>query len=359
MATKKIMIVGFELGGLGGTETVCKKLYNFLHKTTNVKFIFLKKDNKKNNHNWLNGLNYSVLECHQKNTPLRRFIFSYKLSNEIKKQKPDIIISIDSISCYISNLAKKLSFSRAKTFSWIHLSLFTAYKAKFVLKAENHLSISNGNTEYLIDNGVNKNKIFTIFNPFTKQEKIISRPNDVTIFIYIGRVIAKEGKNLQEMFNALSMVNGNWKLHIIGTGLDYDINYLKNLADKLKINKNILWHGWVKEPWSFVQKNIENVSSLLLTSTNEGFPMVLGEAISYGIYCISSDCQTGTIDIIKENKNGELYPVGDINKLSNILQSVISKKELPEHNEIKNTINYIYDDKYIFKIKEILNIIAE
>ncbi|MDE9504691.1 glycosyl transferase, partial [Xenorhabdus bovienii] len=85
--------------------------------------------------------------CYQKNTPLRRYIFSYKLARIIKKNNPDVIISIDAVSCYISNLANKLVFGKAKIFSWIHLSLFTAYKAKFVLKAENHLSISNGNTE--------------------------------------------------------------------------------------------------------------------------------------------------------------------------------------------------------------------
>ncbi|MDE9571749.1 glycosyltransferase, partial [Xenorhabdus bovienii] len=85
---------------------------------------------------------------------------------------------------------------------------------------------------------------------------------------------------------------------------------------------NIFWHGWVKEPWSFVQESIVEVSSLLLTSKNEGFPMVLGEAISYGIYCISSDCQTGTTDIIKKYRNGELYPVGDVKELAHILQCI-------------------------------------
>ncbi|MDC9615763.1 glycosyltransferase [Xenorhabdus khoisanae] len=358
MSIKKIMIVGFELGGLGGTETVCKKLYNLLNKDSDISFVFLKQDKKEKNSDWLKNVTHSILECYQKNTPLRRYIFSYKLSRIIRERNPDIVISIDAISCYISNIANKLVFRKIKTFSWIHLSLFSAYKAKFVLEAENHLSISNGNTEYLIKNGVDKDKIFTIFNPFERQNKTILRPNNVTKFIFIGRILAKEGKNLQEMFKALSMVIGNWELHIIGTGVPDDINFLKTLSDNLNISQNILWHGWIKEPWDFVQRNVVEVSALLLTSKNEGFPMVLGEAISYGIYCISSDCQTGTTDIIKQHKNGELYPVGDTKKLSYILQSIILKKELPEYNEIKNTINYIYDDEYILRIKSILNIIT-
>ncbi|PHM72727.1 glycosyltransferase [Xenorhabdus kozodoii] len=359
MPTKKIMIVGFELGGLGGTETVCKKLYNLLNRCSDINFVFLKQERKENNHDWLENITYCILECYQKNTPLRRYIFSYKLSRIIKKQRPDVIISIDAISCYISNIANKLAFGKVKTFSWIHLSLFSAYKAKFVLKSENHLSISNGNTEYLINNGVSKEKIFTIFNPFEKKEEIILRPNNVTKFIFIGRILAKEGKNLQEMFNALAMVRGDWELHIIGTGASEDMIFLEKLSDNLNLSKNIFWHGWIKNPWDFVQRKVVEVSALLLTSKNEGFPMVLGEAISYGIYCISSDCQTGTTDIIKPYRNGELYPVGDVLKLSYILQNVISKNEFPGYNEIKNTINDIYDDKYILKVKSILNITEE
>ncbi|WP_340609327.1 glycosyltransferase [Xenorhabdus bharatensis] len=356
MSTKKIMIVGFELSGLGGTETVCKKFYHLLNGISYTTFVFLKQDNTKNSYDWLGNIKYTTLVCHQKNTPLRRFIFSYKLSKIIKNENPDIIISIDSISCYISNLAKKLSFKDIKTFSWIHLSLFTAYKAKFSLKAENHLSISNGNAQYFIEHGVKKEKIHTVFNPFERKKTIISRPNGVAKFIFIGRVLAKEGKNLQEMFNALSMVVGSWELHIIGTGNDSDVNFLKKLANDIKISNNIFWHGWIKDPWGFVRKNIVEVSSLLLTSTNEGFPMVLGEAISYGVYCVSSDCQTGTTDIIKQYKNGELYPLGDIKALSYILQSIISKKELPEYDEIKNTINDVYDEEYVMKIKLALGI---
>ncbi len=35
------------------------------------------------------------------------FLFSFMLSREIARTKPDIIIAIDAISCYIANTAKK------------------------------------------------------------------------------------------------------------------------------------------------------------------------------------------------------------------------------------------------------------
>ena len=48
--------------------------------------------------------------------------------------------------------------------------------------------------------------------------------------------------------------------------------------------------------------------------------MVLCEASSYGIFCISSNCPTGPEDIITPELNGLLYPVKDVASLANHLQ---------------------------------------
>ncbi len=44
----------------------------------------------------------------------------------------------------------------------------------------------------------------------------------------MGRVLANEGKTLMKMFNALSLVKGIWKLHIIGDG--DDVQQLKRVV---------------------------------------------------------------------------------------------------------------------------------
>ncbi|MFN7050333.1 glycosyltransferase, partial [Proteus mirabilis] len=80
---------------------------------------------------------------------------------------------------------------------------------------------------------------------------------------------------------------------------------------------------------------------------HEGLPMVLIEAQSYGIYCVSSDCLTGPSDII-DGDNGQLFPVNDELSFLKILNDIINGRlDLPEYSKIKKSIKKFYGDVYI------------
>ena len=75
--------------------------------------------------------------------------------------------------------------------------------------------------------------------------------------------------------------------------------------------------------------------------------MVLCEAISHGIYCISSDIETGPNDIIKNGINGKLYNPHDISQLTNDLQDVIyHPNNLPNQKQIINSSQKFSIDNY-------------
>ncbi len=51
--------------------------------------------------------------------------------------------------------------------------------------------------------------------------------------------------------------------------------------------------------------------------------MILLEALTRGVPCITSDCDHGPKEIIRDDANGWLYPVGDIDRLTALMQTVI------------------------------------
>ncbi|MGV7961876.1 glycosyltransferase [Photorhabdus tasmaniensis] len=361
MKAKKIIIVGYNMQGFGGRETVCKKFVSLLSKdnpSLDISFLFINDIGQgpdEVDDGWLNGMSFQRIYSEIYNTKVRRLHFAFLFSKFMKKENPDIIIAIDPLSCYITSLARKLIFSKTLIFSWIHSSLEQLYKSIYAIKADYHLSISSGITRQFIDRGVNPDKIFTIFNPVSKKDETIPRPSEgITKFLYVGR-LTDDDKNVSSMFKALSQIHSNWELNIVGSGHDEKI--LRSIADSLNIASNIVWHGWHKDPWSYIINEIKEVTALLLTSNYEGFPMVLGEANAQGVYCISSDCKTGPADIISNGINGELYPVDKPYELVNKLQDIVNGKKLTDSNTIKMAISNLYDSNYLKRVKSALNIL--
>nr|MBO8918950.1 hypothetical protein [Proteus mirabilis] len=80
-----------------------------------------------------------------------------------------------------------------------------------------------------------------VYNPVDRTDKIIHRPSNKIKFLYIGRLLSKESKNLEFMFYALGKLKGNWELHLVGMG-KIEVNFF-SLAQKLQIDKRLFFMG--------------------------------------------------------------------------------------------------------------------
>lgn len=229
----KIIITGRNISGFGGMETVFStfsKLLSETNKKYQVYFVFFNEMNNIVDDAWLKNNKFVRLNSSLRNGKIKRFSFALQFSSIIRKINPDYIVAYDSIGCYISRLAIRFSFKKTPLFSWNHFSIPGSYKAKYLLMADKHLSISNGISQQLSDMGVSSSDIYTIYNPVQTREKTII-PNDKVNFLYLGRVMSGGQKNMNELFRALSDVHEDWTLHIVGSGDDSEIKILKNLSD--------------------------------------------------------------------------------------------------------------------------------
>lgn len=354
-----ILFVGEAVSGFGGIETVLKKVTGFLEndsKTPNTYTLYFLCRDDRMDKTWLQG-KHSV--CHQsgiKISFLRRLSQTRALARFLDENNPDVVIAFDTPSCRIASQAIKRVQHSIPLFSWVHYSLDHKKHSELVCLADYHLAISSGIKQQLIDRGVPEHRISVIFNPVTPQTIVIPRPtpNENAVFIYVGRLKFEGQKRLKDMLDALSGLTGNWECHFIGDGSDEAI--CKSYAQKLGLHEHTHWHGWQAEPWEYIQSNVPKVSALLLTSAFEGFGMVLAEAMSYGIYCVSSDCPSGPRDIIKNDVNGQLYPTNDLSVFQETLTSLIDGKNLPDAEKIKISIHDFYDGNYYVNLMKNINL---
>ena len=109
------------------------------------------------------------------------------------------------------------------------------------------------------------------------------------------------GKRNDDIIRAFAKIKDkDTHLYILGDGVEFD--NLKKLVTELKLDNRVTMPGYVKK--EDIPKYLINSSIFLMASITEGLPMVLLEAMSYGIPCIAYETDSGVNDIIESNING-------------------------------------------------------
>ena len=81
-------------------------------------------------------------------------------------------------------------------------------------------------------------------------------------------------------------------------------NNLLDLAKELKLGEKVVFHGFQNK--DYINSMLKESSVYLMTSHTECFPIVLLEAMSYGIPCLSYTSAQGANEIIKDKETGFL-----------------------------------------------------
>ncbi len=128
---------------------------------------------------------------------------------------------------------------------------------------------------------------------------------DTKIAINVGRYTSDKRQDLLIRAWAEIKDKKGWKLWIIGEG-EEEVN-LRKLVNDLNVCDSVFLKPASKDIVNIYQQ----ASLFLFTSRMEGFGMVLLEAMSFGIPCISFNCPSGPEDVICHNYNGFLAENGN------------------------------------------------
>lgn len=147
------------------------------------------------------------------------------------------------------------------------------------------------------------------------------------IVLTVGRLIkTKHHDRLIDMFNRIDA--DGWKLIIIGgNAIQQDgMGRLKGKIDELNLNRKVILTGTVSNVEDYYLKS----KIFAFTSSSEGFPNVIGEAMSAGLPVVTYDCVAGPADMVKDGENGYLVDLFDDETFEGRLRKLMNDEDLRE-----------------------------
>lgn len=366
---KKVTILALHLG-YGGIENAVTtlantlsskydveilsvyRLYNepaySLNENVKVRYISNIKPNKKEMTYYLKKRNFNMFFKGLSLSIKTGYIKYIKTIFEVRKIKSDVIITTRDVhnflvSYFVPSGIKKIAWEHS------HHNNNKRYINKIVnscKKMDNLVLVSNELAEFY-KQYLGK-KVLFIPNCVDVDHKDVSKLTEKNL-IAVGRLSKEKGfDDLLKLHKKISSKYPDWKLNIIGDGMQK--NYLLDLAKELKLGEKVVFHGFQNK--DYINSMLKESSIYLMTSHTECFPIVLLEAMSYGIPCLSYTSAQGANEIIKNEETGFLIENRNEDEMIEKIEILINDDKLRKKmgknakEESKNYSSSIILDKW-------------
>lgn len=344
---KIAFLVDNWFGDLGGKKGVVLHLVNSLVK--DYKIYLLTIDTK---------VQKEEIENHQENldvkieiSPLffkRNFVFYFKLiflfGRKLKRTKPRLVICAGGgphANAFLGFIAKiflpkarlvfidqsnptpilkKQNFLVKKLTKFIYRKADKSISASaelsecirkiFKLKKEQAIFVYNW-----LNPGIQKLMLESV------KEKIFTAGPPIILTACRLDLYQKDFKTLLEAFKIVKSKKNSY-LIIIGEGPDKD--KIKQMVENLGLENDVFMLGYRQNPYKYMK----NSTVFVLSTFHEAFGIVLIEAMACECPVVSSDCDFGPREIIKDGENGFLVPVGNKRILAKKIVDLLENENL-------------------------------
>ena len=253
--------------------------------------------------------------------------------------RSDLLVYISNL--FISNKSKRIVTIHGKYGTYLQGNYFVDLLRKIFVKqqskiwktAANVIVISESIKDWLKDLNPSINPIVIPYG-IEVQSKTNNKPNTSTLG-YLGKLNKNKGiEDLIDVYaNLLKKENFNKlepNLLIGGVGSE---NFIKSLNKKIS-SKNIQFLGYVEDRYNF----FNSIEIFIFPSYSEGLGLVLLEAMSYGVLCITRDV-TPMNSIINNGENGFLFK--DNNELLEKIEKALELNSSEKDNMVKFALEKI------------------
>lgn len=332
----KISFLVDDISLPGGAERVICNVANFLHDEckVDVEIVTITQKNLELFYFLDKNIKITNLCVNTRKNIFLKIIDKIRIVIELRKINSDIYMGVGTLSTFLLYL----SIKKTKIFAYEHIEFDSINtKLKYIRsyiykKIKGIICLTSIDMEkykqlsknvYLIPNFLS---FYPKENSTLENKKILS----------VGRLTKRKGFDM--LVKALDLIKfeiSSWKIDIIGEGEEKE-NLLKLIKEK-GLDKNIS----ILDPTREILNNYLNTSIYVLPSIYEGFGMVLAEAMSCGVPCVSFDCPTGPKDIIKDKEDGFLIEEKNIEKLAEAIKKLVNDEKLRKCMGKKAKINIL------------------
>ena len=274
--------------------------------------------------------------------PLIRFMRTQNIDCFVANVWPVTVVSVIA-SFFCSGFRQKLflvehtdlsgeSKHRSTLFKFFQrLSISILYN-----KAYKVITVSNGVREDLISKGLKREKTKVIHDPAypnLAEDKVHYEEGKKKWFkqdcLKISAVgHSKKHKNYPNLINAIDILKNKRKIncHVIIAGEGSERNKIEALIHQKKLTNEITLVGYISNPLNLIEES----DLFVLSSSQEGFGMVIVEALSLGKTVVSTDCPSGPSEIIGDNEFGYLCRVDNPSDLAEKIEHAKDNNIDPE-----------------------------
>lgn len=259
----------------------------------------------------------------------KRIWFSIKtllyIRKKVRKLNPDIVISFGEVwNSFVLTALLGTSYpvfisDRCKPDR--KYNQLNAFLRKWLYpKATGIIAQTEFAKQFYFKSKLNSN-IAVIANPIQEKNKLVMQRQN--IILSVGRLI--QTKHHDRLIKVFSKLNApDWKLIIAGGDAlkQKNMEKLKILVTKLGLDDRVFLAGEIKDIDQYYYKS----KIFAFTSSSEGFPNVVGEAMLAGLPVVSYDCVAGPSEMINEGENGFLVPLFDDQLMQERIQLLIDQE---------------------------------
>ena len=346
----KILHVGEYVNG--GVATYLRTLLNGLQKYNDIENYLLISEYKSQK-KW-DSITKKVFYYKYKRSIFNIFSAIKQIHEVIEEVNPDIIHIHSTWAGLFVRLPYLFRKRKAKiiyqSHGWAFLMDTSNYKKNIYALVERILSmptdkiinISNYEQNQAIKYGLNKNKMIMIYNgvedKVNKSNLKLNWDKNKINLLFVGRLDKQKGLDLfLDVYNKMKLENIH--LYVIGTSV-LDNNLPQN-------TKYVTYLGWVDS--KDIDEYYQACDAVIMPSRWEGFGLVAVEAMKNSKPVIVSD-RGALPELVKENKNGYIFQLENINILKTILRE-LNKEDLAT---LGKCARQMYENNYtadIFVVK--------